>query len=137
MHDDIFTKIIAGEIPSARVYEDEETFAFLDIAPKTPGHTLVVPKQQYANIYDIPEDTLCHVMRTVKMLAPAIKRAVQADGINIGMNNEPAAGQEVMHAHVHIIPRFAEDGLEFWPSGTYKEGEAEKIAEKIQSEMET
>ena len=135
MSDDIFLKIIAGEIPAHKVYEDEYTYAFLDATPNNPGHTLVIPKERYKDIYEIPEEVLSHVMNTVKKVAIAVKKATNADGINIGMNNEPAAGQLVFHAHIHVIPRFKDDGLKHWGRKEYKEGEAEKIAESIRAEL--
>ena len=135
MSDDIFLKIIAGEIPAHKVYEDEYTYAFLDATPNNPGHTLVIPKERYKDIYEIPEEVLSHVMNTVKKVAIAVKKATNADGINIGMNNEPAAGQLVFHAHIHVIPRFKDDGLKHWGKKEYKEGEAEKVAESIRAEI--
>ena len=135
MSDDIFLKIIAGEIPAHKVYEDEYTYAFLDATPNNPGHTLVIPKERYKDIYEIPEEVLSHVMNTVKKVAIAVKKATNADGINIGMNNEPAAGQLVFHAHIHVIPRFKDDGLKHWGKKEYKEGEAEKVAESIRAEL--
>lgn len=135
MSDDIFLKIIAGEIPAHKVYEDEYTYAFLDATPNNPGHTLVIPKERYKDIYEIPEEVLSHVMNTVKKVAIAVKKATNADGINIGMNNEPAAGQLVFHAHIHVIPRFKDDGLKHWGRKEYKEGEAEKVAESIRAEL--
>jgi len=125
----IFEKIIEGEIPSAKVYEDENTFAFLDINPSTPGHTLVVPKKPYKNIYEMPENNLSYLMNSVKKVSSVLKEALSADGIKIMMNNDPVAGQEVFHAHVHIIPRFKNDN---WPKKyKYKEGEVEDILEKL------
>ena len=135
MSDDIFLKIIAGEIPAHKVYEDEYTYAFLDATPNNPGHTLVIPKERYKDIYEIPEEVLSHVMNTVKKVAIAVKKATNADGINIGMNNEPAAGQLVFHAHIHVIPRFKDDGLKHWGRKEYKEGEAEKVAGSIRAEL--
>jgi len=131
--DELFEKIIAGTIPSEKVHEDEHTYAFLDINPTAPGHTLVVPKQKSTNIFDIPESDWLAVMKTVRMLAPYIKEAMRADGLNIVMNNEPAGHQVVMHAHVHIIPRFEGDGLKPWRGRPYEEGEAQRVAEKIRS----
>lgn len=130
--DDIFTKIIRREIPAEIVYEDEHTLAFLDISPANHGHTLVIPKEHYRNILDIPEDVLLRVMKTVRMLAPIIKQAVGADGINVAMNSEASAHQSVFHAHVHIIPRFEGDPHQPWVGTPYKEGEAHEVAEKIQ-----
>ena len=135
MNDCLFCKIIEEDIPSAKVYEDDKTFAFLDINPVNPGHTLVVPKKHSHNLFDIEEVELCAVMKTVKKLAGAIKRALSADGINIEMSNEPAAGQEVFHTHIHIIPRFARDGLKHWPGTRHKDGKNTAIAEKIKNEL--
>jgi histidine triad (HIT) family protein len=136
MEPTVFERIIAREIPADIVYEDEETLAFLDIAPNNPGHTLVVPKEYSRNIFDISEESWLAVMRTAHKLAPAIMKAVGADGINIAMNNEAAAGQIVFHTHVHLIPRYEGDGFKHFPPGTYpKEGEDKLIAEKIRSEL--
>lgn len=110
----IFEKIIAGKIPANKIYEDKQTLAFLDADPINPGHTLVIPKEPYENIYEIPEAEFVAVMKTVRKLAPKIKNAVHADGININNNNDRAAGQEVFHYHVHIIPRFEGDGFSHW-----------------------
>ena len=104
--DCIFCKIIKGEIPCSKVYEDDKVFAFLDIAPITNGHTLVIPKNHSTNIYSIDPEDWKAVMDKVRELAPKIKEVMNAEGINIGMNNDPAAGQVVMHSHVHIIPRY-------------------------------
>jgi len=131
MDDCLFCKIIAGKIPSQKIYEDDETFAFLDINPVNPGHTLVVPKKHSVNLYEIEENDWLAVMKTIKMLAPKIKEGVGADGINIEMNNEKAAGQIVFHTHVHIVPRIDDDGFRHWPGTPYKDSEAEKVAEKI------
>lgn len=130
--DCIFCKIIDGEIPAHKVYEDDFTFAFLDINPNNHGHTLVIPKDHFENIYGLPDETLCRLMITVKKIALAVKNGMDADGVNIGMNNESAAGQLVNHAHVHIIPRFVNDGLIHWAAKTYLPGEAETAAKKIQ-----
>jgi len=133
MNDCIFCGIVAGKIPAQVVYENANSIAFLDIKPNNPGHTLVIPKEHTENIYTMQEKTACEIIKSVKHLAPIIKKAVEADGINIAMNNERAAGQVIFHAHVHIIPRFNEDGLKHWRTIGYKSGEAETIAEKIRS----
>jgi len=134
--DDLFLKIERGDIPSLKVYEDSKTFAILDIHPHTKGHSLVIPKKRYQNIFDIPEDVLCEMMRTVRTLAPAIMKATGAEGMNIGMNNGRAAGQEIMHAHIHIIPRFEGDNVYRVAKHTsYEEGEAEKVAKQIQANL--
>lgn len=131
----IFEKIIAREIPANIIYEDEDTLAFLDIAPNNPGHTLVIPKVHARNLLDISEESWLAVMRTVRKLAPIIKEAVDADGINLAMNNESAAGQVVFHAHVHIIPRHEGDGFTHFPQGKYEEGEADAIAAKLRAAL--
>lgn len=135
MTDCIFCKIIRGDIPAHKVYEDADTLAFLDIKPNNPGHTLVIPKVHSQNLYDMSDHSLAAVMRTAQKVAVAIKKAVGADGINLAMNNESAAGQVVLHPHVHVIPRFAEDGYRHWPQKQYKEGEAEVIAAKIKAAL--
>jgi len=131
----IFDKILSGEIPAHKVYEDEYTFAFLDIAPINKGHTLVIPKTPTRNLLTADSETFAHVMKTVHMLAPKIKEAVGADGINIGINNEPAAGQVVFHLHAHIMPRFEGDGYEHWGHIKYKEGEAEETLKRITEKL--
>lgn len=112
---DLFLKIISREIPANIIYENEKTLAFLDIHPNTKGHTLVIPKNYSKNLFDISEEDLIEVIKTAKFLAPKIVKAVGADGFNLYQNNEPAAGQVVMHTHFHIIPRFSDDELRSWP----------------------
>ncbi|MES2623486.1 MAG: HIT family protein [Patescibacteria group bacterium] len=133
--DCIFCKIVSGEIPAVKIYEDDETLAFMDIQPNHKGHTLVIPKDHYENIYGLPPETAVRMMLTVQKLAIAVKNGVDADGINIAMNNESAAGQLVWHAHMHIIPRFNEDGGYLGKKYTYIGGEMEEIADKIQKEL--
>lgn len=135
MNDCLFCKIVAGATPSEKIYEDEDTFAFLDIHPINRGHTLVIPKAHYANIYEAPEEVFARLMHTVRFLAPKIKQAVGADGINIGINNDKAAGQLVFHLHVHIIPRFDEDGHAHWHGNPYQDGEIITIRDIIEQEF--
>jgi histidine triad (HIT) family protein len=127
----IFCKIVAGELPANKIYEDDYTLAFLSIGPNNPGHTLVIPKDHFESIYGLPDETLCRTMIVVKKIALAIKNGLESDGINIGMNNEEVAGQAVPHAHFHIIPRKDGDGLIHWPAKAYLPGEAEEVAMKI------
>jgi len=137
MENCIFCKIIKGEIPSDKVYEDEATLAFLDISPVNIGHTLVIPKKHYVNIYETPEDVMMHLMKTVKKVSHGIKDGLKADGINVAMNNDPAAGQVVFHSHIHVIPRHANDGFGPWQGKRlYKEGEKETITKKIISALQ-
>jgi histidine triad (HIT) family protein len=133
--DCVFCKIIDGTIPAYKVYEDDETLAFLDIRPNNLGQTLVIPKDHTENIYTISPETLCRVALTVQKVAMAVRNGTDVDGINIIMNNEPAAGQVVFHAHIHVIPRLNDDGLAFWPSKEYKEGEMEIYRDKIKAEL--
>lgn len=136
MTDCLFCKIVAGEIPCTKVYEDDTVFAFLDIRPVNIGHTLIVPKAHHANLYETEDAALAHIMVVTKKLAIAIKKALNADGINIEMNNDPVAGQIIFHTHIHIIPRFEGDGFTHWhsPRG-YHEGEADEVKQKIQNAL--
>ncbi|MCD6590739.1 MAG: HIT family protein [Candidatus Aenigmarchaeota archaeon] len=106
----LFCKIVAGEIPSQKVYEDENHLAFLDINPRNPGHTLVIPKKHYETIMNMPDEEAGRLFQTVKRLAAAIKKAMNADGISIAQSNERAAGQVIPHVHFHVIPRFLSEG---------------------------
>lgn len=134
--DCLFCKIIAGEIPATKVYEDEHTLAFLDIHPTNIGHTLVVPKEHHENIYTIPDELDGPIFSTVKKIAIAVKAAVNADGVNIIMNNDRAAGQLIFHAHIHVVPRFPGDGFEHWQGARdYAEGEAQTVATAISSKL--
>lgn len=131
----VFCKIIKGEIPSSKVYEDKEVLAFLDIAPVSKGHTLVIPKRHFETIIDTPNELLGKVINAVKKLSPAVMKATGAEGISVAQSNYPAAGQVVPHLHFHIMPRFKEDGLRFWPKIQYEEGEINKVAEKIKKAL--
>ncbi len=136
MEDTIFMKIIRREIPADIVYEDADTMAFLDIHPTNPGHTLVIPKKPSRNIFDIDDETLSAVWRTTRKVAKAVKDAVGAEGLNITTNNEAAAGQIVFHYHVHIIPRFGNDGFRLWPGKPYpNDAVAKEVADKIRQAL--
>ena len=104
--DNIFAKILRGELPCHKIYEDEHTFAFMDIMPRADGHCLVVPKAPARNILDVSAQDLTHVMATVQHLSKAVMQAFNADGVTLQQFNEPAGGQIVFHLHVHILPRF-------------------------------
>ncbi|WP_207586636.1 HIT family protein [Halomontanus rarus] len=106
----IFSQIVAGDIPARVVYEDETTLAFLDANPLAPGHTLVIPKEEYERLNDVPEDVAADLYATLHRLVPAVEDAVDADASTVAFNNGEAAGQEVPHVHGHIVPRFAGDG---------------------------
>lgn len=130
-------KIVRKEIPAEIIYEDEETLAFLDVAPTAPGHTLVLPKKPARNIFDIDEKSWLAVMKTVHMLAPYIRKTTGADGITLAMNNEAASEQTVFHPHVHLIPRHVGDGFGYdqWPHTPYKEGEKELMGEALRAAL--
>lgn len=119
MTDCIFCKIIGGEIPSFKVYENEDVLAFLDIHPFSQGHCLVVPRKHFENIFDIEKDILEKVILAGKHIAEKIKVSLNADGIRLMQSNGSLAGQEVMHFHLHIIPRYESDGLMQHPTGNY------------------
>ena len=113
MADCIFCKIIAGEIPSSKVYEDDQVVAFLDISQVTPGHTLVVPKQHFRNLLEMDADSSSQLFARVPDIARKVMKATGAKGMNILNNNEEIAGQTVFHTHVHLAPRYDEtDGLQ-------------------------
>src|SRR3989338_3688227 len=107
----LFCKIVKGEIPSKKIYEDSDSFAFLDINPANRGHCLVVPKKHFENIYDVDDRALEKVIITTKNLSKLVKEKLQCNGINIVKNNERHAGQIVSHLHFHIIPRYENDNV--------------------------
>jgi histidine triad (HIT) family protein len=135
MSDTIFTRIIKRELPAEILYEDELTLAFLDIRPVNPGHALVITKAPFINLYELDDENRNAVFQTVQKIATVLKRALNADGINVRINTEAAAGQDVFHFHAHVIPRFEGDGHEPWPGGTYAEGEKESVANKIRASL--
>jgi histidine triad (HIT) family protein len=118
----IFAKILRGELPSHKVYEDERAFAFLDIMPRAPGHTLVIPKAAARNIFDVKPDDLAHLMAVAQKIAQTAMTVFGAHGVTIQQFNEPAGGQVVFHLHVHIIPR--RDGVSLKPPASHKEDPA-------------
>jgi histidine triad (HIT) family protein len=125
--DCVFCKIIAGEIPAAKIYEDEKVLAFLDINPVTPGHTLLIPKEHHQMMTDMPDELLGICFAKAKELMIKIKQGLEADFVAVSV-----VGIDVPHFHIHLIPRKMNDGLaNFWPTTKYKEGEMEKVAEKI------
>lgn len=131
--DNIFAKILRGELPAHKVYEDEHVLAFMDIFPLSEGHTLVIPKNPSRNLLDIDADDLCTLMRGVQKVARAVKEALGADGIQIRQYNEAPAGQEVFHTHFHIIPvkEGARPGPR--PKEMADQEQLAKVAEKIRA----
>jgi histidine triad (HIT) family protein len=134
----IFAKILRGEIPSHRVYEDEAVVAFMDVMPQGPGHTLVVPKTPSRNLLDADPSTFGPLFTVVQKIARAVKKAFDGDGVTILQFNEPASGQTVYHLHVHVLPRF--DGVPLKPhTGAMENPEvlaqnAEKIRAALRSQ---
>jgi len=129
--DNIFTKIMRGDLPAHRIYEDDHTYAFMDIMPRGDGHCLVIPKEGARNILDVKPDSLNATMQTVQMVAKAVMKAFDADGVTIQQFNETAGGQVVFHLHFHVIPRF--DGVPLKPhSGEMENNDVLAVnAEKI------
>jgi histidine triad (HIT) family protein len=118
----IFAKILRGELPAHKIYEDDKTFAFLDIMPRAPGHTLVIPKAAARTIVDIEPEDLSRLIRTTQAVARAAMKVFSADGLTIHQFNEPAGGQVVFHVHVHVIPR--KNGVGLKPPASVKEDPA-------------
>ncbi|MDO4488985.1 MAG: HIT family protein [Eubacteriales bacterium] len=132
----IFCKIANGEIPSNTVYEDEYFRAILDLSPAAKGHTLILPKEHFANLYELDDEYAKRVMPVAKMIAMAAKKALNADGVNLVQNNEAAAGQTVPHFHLHVIPRHEGDNaLPLWTPGQSDPEEQKEIAAKIGGEL--
>lgn len=117
-HQNIFARILRGEIPCFKVYETDRSFAFLDVMPRSPGHTLVIPKTPARGILDISEDDFAEVARSAKRIAAAAMKAFKADGIIIQQFSEPASGQVVFHLHMHVMP--VSDGIALLPAQTHK-----------------
>lgn len=131
----VFAKILRGELPCHKVYEDDRVLAFMDIMPRADGHTLVIPKAKARNILDIAPDDLAELVKGVQKLAKAVKAGMQADGLTIQQFNEPAGGQVVFHIHFHILPRW--DGVQLRPhTGQMEKPEALAAhAEKIRAAL--
>ena len=132
----VFCKIIAGEITSKKVYEDEAFLAFLDINPANVGHTLIIPKNHHPTIISIPEDDVFGLFKVVKRLAASMRESMNADGLNVLQSNGTIAGQLIPHLHVHLIPRFNGDGIAFgWPKKQASEEEMESVRKKLSEKM--
>jgi len=134
--DCIFCKIIRGEIPSEKIYEDTHTVAILDINPVTPGHTLLLTKEHYPTFLETPPETMNQFIQSSYQVVKAVTSAIKAEGYNLLLNNNRCAGQVIPHMHLHIIPRKAKDGVLFnWNPQPYKEGEMAKVAKNIRSQL--
>lgn len=128
----IFCKIAAGEIPSKTLYEDEKFRVILDLGPATKGHALILPKDHYANLFEIPEDLAADAMKLAKKETTLIKEKLHCDGYNLVQNNGAAAGQTVSHFHLHMIPRYEDDGQTIgWNPGEPTQDELEAVRKQI------
>jgi histidine triad (HIT) family protein len=133
----IFSRIVSGEIPALKIYEDQETLAFMDINPASRGHALVICKDEYPDLFSIPPATLVAAMRTTQQVALALRNIVQPDGINIIQNNGVAAGQTVFHFHVHLIPRWAGDNaVRLWQPHSANQDDLRDLAERLSAAIQ-
>lgn len=132
MADCIFCKIANGDIPSATLYEDDQFRVILDLGPASRGHALILPKEHYANIYEIPEELAGSAMVLAKKMASVMTAALECTGFNLVQNNGQAAGQTVFHFHMHLIPRYDNDEVRLgWKMGELTEADREEILSKI------
>lgn len=128
----IFCKIANGEIPSKTIYEDEEFRVILDLGPAAKGHALILPKNHYADLYELPEETASQVMLLAKKMATQMTEKLHCDGFNLVQNNGETAGQTVFHFHMHLIPRYKDDGQTIgWKPGEPSSEEREEIKNEI------
>ena len=134
--DCVFCKMVAGQIPVAKVFEDDVVLAFLDIGPVSDGHTLVIPRQHFERLHDCPPDLFGQFGSRLGRIAKAVASAMNSEGYNVLCNNGRAAGQLVDHLHFHIIPRNSGDGIfNRWPAYKYQEGKIEEVANKIRANL--
>lgn len=132
----IFCKIVAGEIPSATVYEDEDFKAIMDIAPAAKGHIIILSKVHYANLYELEDAVAAKILIAARKIAIALQEEFNCDGINLLQNNGVAAGQTVFHFHMHVIPRYDNDHVNVpWTRCKYEEGEAARLAAAISARI--
>lgn len=132
----LFCKIVAGEIPVTKIYEDEVVLAFLDIGPISDGHTLVIPRQHFEKLHDCPSEILAQIAARLGKISGAVAAAMKSDDYNVLCNNGRAAGQVIEHLHFHIISRSAGDGLfSRWPSYEYQAGKIESIGARIRKNL--
>ena len=131
MQDCIFCKIVAGQIPAEKIYEDEKVLAFLDINPVHFGHILIITKDHFTWMSDVPDDLLGHSFIKAKALMVRLKTAMEADLVTLSV-----VGRDVPHFHIHLVPRYTNDGLaNWWPTKTYPDGKIKEIAEKIKNTL--
>jgi len=136
VNDCVFCKMVAGQIPITKIYEDDIVLSFLDIGPISDGHTLVIPKQHFEKLHECPPELLGEICSRLGRIAKAVADAMNAEGYNVLCNNGRAAGQLVEHLHFHIIPRNTGDGVfDRWPAYEYEQGKIEAIAAKIRENL--
>lgn len=135
MDDCIFCKILHGGIPATKVYEDADTAAILDIQPANPGHCLVLPKKHFSGLAETPDEELGGIFAAAKKVARAAVQATGADGFNIIVNNGQTAGQVIFHTHIHVIPRFRDDGHRHWQKREVPEEQTQEIASKMRQSL--
>jgi len=134
--DCLFCKIVRGEIPCAKLFETPEVLAFLDIAPIRPGHALVIPKLHAPSLWELPDAMGGQLLSAFKLVGRAVAAATKATGVNVVMNNGASAGQIVLHAHFHLIPRLEDDGLAPWTGAPYPDAQAmARMAEAIRNQI--
>ncbi len=132
----IFTKIIDGEIPCHKVYEDEHILAFLDIGPLSKGHTLVIPKERKAALHELSDESAAAIGRVLPRLCRAVMKATGAEAYNVLQNNGSAAHQAVPHVHFHIIPKFSDAGLQLtWKAGILDDAGAKRLADQMRASL--
>ena len=134
-NNNVFAKILRGEIPSVKVFEDDKTLAFMDVMPQSEGHVLVIPKEAAENIYDLSADGAAAMMATTQKVAKAVQKALSAPGIMLAQLNGPAAGQSVFHVHFHIIPRHAGVDMHLHARDMVAAETLEPVAAKIRSAL--
>ncbi|MEE8153736.1 MAG: HIT family protein [Phycisphaerales bacterium] len=135
-HDNIFTKIIDGEIPCHKVYEDKHVLAFLDVGPLSKGHTLVIPKEHKAALHELSDESAAAIGRVLPRLCRAVMQATGTDAYNVLQNNGSAAHQAVFHVHFHIIPKFSDAGLQMsWAGGTLDDDDATRLVGQMRASL--
>ncbi len=135
-HDNIFTKIIDGEIPCHKVYEDKHVLAFLDVGPLSKGHTLVIPKERKAALHELSDESAAAIGRVLPRLCRAVMQATGTDAYNVLQNNGSAAHQAVFHVHFHIIPKFSDAGLQMsWAGGTLDDDDATRLVGQMRASL--
>ncbi len=134
--DNIFAKILRGEVPCIKVYEDDHTLAFMDVNPQADGHTLIVPKTDAESIFDLDVEMSASLMRTTQKVAKAVKKALDCEGLMLAQLNGPAAGQTVFHIHFHVIPRNNDKSLGLHGRSKAETEHLETIAEKIRAALD-